>query len=237
MTTRLASGRAEIDGNNRPSRFLVGSAIRLVGLTVLLGPLCLYLFLDRFQPVESRATDYLWTSVIGLGLAAAYVFRPSILRMSSEPHSRRRIPSLSRISGIATVAIIWTATFFATVNGLLDTGPSVSYAGIVTSIFCSKGSYSVIQGAPFLPASGNSIKLHGLGCGGEGRVGDSVTIQVKQGFLHRPWVVSFRVHSIQDKSRRPSSASPPEPRREIAKLLAAAYQPLLRLKGRGKPVA
>jgi hypothetical protein len=91
---------------------------------------------------------------------------------------------------------------FRTLNRVWDNGPSRPFAGIVTRKYASKGEgrYLTLKGAPNLPTADNTMDVNvSVRDYDDAPLGDSVFVVAKPGFFGRPWIVSYRVQTDQDR--------------------------------------
>jgi hypothetical protein len=114
--------------------------------------------------------------------------------------------SWSPLRGVAVLAALLLVStgpaLFRNLNRLLDSGPSGAFVGLVTGKYATKGQgwHLTLKGAPRLPTSNNAIDVQVSGRDYDDvPLGDSVFVVVKSGFFGRPWIVSYRVQTPQDR--------------------------------------
>jgi hypothetical protein len=86
-------------------------------------------------------------------------------------------------------------------NRVWDHGPSRTFASTVADKWWSKGQgwHLTLKGAPELPTANNTMDVSVSVGEYNAAPGDSVFVVVKPGVFHRPWVVSYRVQTAQDR--------------------------------------
>ena len=144
-----------------------------------------------FQPVVQYLLDYTLPWILaGIVLATWHLYRRA--KLKDMPDSERPRLSLAPLA-VAFLVGWWTRPTLLAVNALLDRSPVHQFAGIVTGVSCSGRGASAwrLVGAPVLPTPNDSMRIPGAGCGDV--EGDSVVIEVKRGFLGRPWIASYHL--------------------------------------------
>ena len=141
---------------------------------------------EPFQPVTKTMDDYLvvW-GVAVLVFAGLYVLRRRRQGLT-DARSRAFVFAL----GTAYMIGFFGRSAFLALNAALDGGPSRSYGAVIERVGCGRGGGTWwLVGAPSIPAPGNRMSIVGAGCAPA--EGDSVVVEVKPGFLRRPWVANY----------------------------------------------
>jgi hypothetical protein len=78
------------------------------------------------------------------------------------------------------------------VNAVLDDGSPIGFVGVVarTSVFHGRTIWTVV-GAPVVPTTNDTLILPDRGQANEG---DTIVVEVRPGFLGRPWIASVKTH-------------------------------------------
>ena len=114
--------------------------------------------------------------------------------------------SWSPLRAVAFLAALLIVTagpaLLRSVNRVWDRGPSSTFVGVVTGKYATRGEgwHLTLKGAPHLPTPDNAIDVNvSVRDFDDAPVGDSVFVDVKPGLFGRPWVVSYRVQTAQDR--------------------------------------
>jgi len=139
------------------------------------------------QPVTKTDSDY----VISFGIALAVflaLYVPSLGKLSAARGRR-----LGTAFGIAYMIAFFGRSAFFVFNAGLDHGVSRNYAAVIERVGCVKGGGTWwLVGAPSLPTASNRMSIVGADCGRF--EGDTVIVEVRPGFLGRPWVAGYTRH-------------------------------------------
>ena len=192
------SGPDHIATRDRDSRSSALPLILLVVVTFLLRDVS-----HAFNLVREETRDYILPVLIGSALAVAFARRQVHPDFGPDPRVQQPIPRATFLRAVLglVVGTLLAGALLRIANGFLDRGSLRNFAAVVTARHCTaRYSHSLtLRGAPLLPVDDNTVELQGCG---KTRVGDTVFLVVRPGFLGRPWIASYRAQTAEDRFRQ-----------------------------------